>query len=82
MQDSEKNPLHCAAKNGHYDICKLILANTKDINQENDQGETPIQLAAYSGHNDVCKLIESYQNKYKEVKSPGKKQARTKSQKK
>ena len=53
-------PLHCAAKEGHYKICKLIIdAGIRDKNPVNDycHNETPLSLATYNGHASVCKLI-------------------------
>ena len=48
-----------AAKNGHLEICRLILANVNDKNPVNHDGETPSQLAAYHGHLPVMELIKS-----------------------
>ena len=51
-------PLHCAAKGGHYTICKLIIdAGTEDKNPSNINGETPLHSAAEGGHYTICKLI-------------------------
>ena len=56
----EHTPFHCAAKGGHYKICKLIIdAGIRDKNPVNDycHNETPLSLATYNGHASVCKLI-------------------------
>ena len=46
-----------AAKSGHFEVCKLIIENTEDINSKNDFGRTPIHEAASCGHFEVSKLI-------------------------
>ena len=57
--DEGQTPFHLAAKNGHLEICRLILANIVDKNPVNNDGETPSQLAAYHGHLSVMELIKS-----------------------
>ena len=59
MLNEGQTPLHLAAKNGHLEICRLILANVHDKNPINHDGETPSQLAAYHGHLPVMELIKS-----------------------
>ena len=51
-------PFHLAAKNGHYDICKLMLKIT-NIDSSDNIGATPLHLAAENNHQDICKLILS-----------------------
>ena len=36
-------PLHCAARNGHYLICKYLVESGADINIVNYKGLTPLQ---------------------------------------
>ena len=50
-------PLHYAAQEGHFNVCKLITENVHVKNPSNDQGETPLSLATQSGHNEICKLF-------------------------
>lgn len=54
-----QTPFHLAAKNGHLEICQIIMANVEDKNPINHDGETPSQLAAYHGHFSVMELIKS-----------------------
>ena len=68
-----KTPLHWAANNGHFGLCKLIIEGTGNKNPgtinvylsikyrreypEAAAGSTPLHFAAYNGHLEVCKLI-------------------------
>ena len=54
-----QTPLHWAAKNGHIEVCKLILEGTSDKNPAEIKypRQTPLHYAAYHGHPEVCKLI-------------------------
>ena len=59
-KDAEgQTPFHLAAKYGHLEICRIILANIVDKNPVNNDGETPSQLAACHGHLSVMELIKS-----------------------
>ena len=59
-EDGEgQTPFHLAAKNGHGEICRLIMENIEDKNPINYKGETPSQLAALHGHLSVMELIIS-----------------------
>ena len=57
MQDGGITALHLAAKNGHFKICRLIIANVNDKNPGDVNGVTPLHRAVEFGHVDVCKLI-------------------------
>ena len=50
-------PLHCAALQGHLNVCKLILENVIVKNPSNDKGETPLSIATRRGHKDIFKLF-------------------------
>ena len=57
-------PLTYAALNGHFDICKLIIANLSEKNPSNSSGVTALHWAAKNGHLEVCQLlIENVQEK-------------------
>ena len=43
-------PLHGAAKNGHLDVCKLIMKNIDDKNPRSHSGKTPLSLAVKNKH--------------------------------
>jgi len=49
--------LHACAKNGHYEICKLIIENTKDRNPIDSHGWTPFDLAASFDHFEISQVI-------------------------
>ena len=55
----EESPLFLAADIGHYDICKLVIANMVDKNPARHDGVSPLYMAAQNGHYKICKLIIS-----------------------
>ena len=59
-------PLHIAAKNGYFEICKLIIDNVDHTNPADNNGSTPLYLAAQNGHLGIFKLM--YQLICKSVK--------------
>lgn len=56
-----KTALHIAARNGHFDVCALILDKIlyhDDVNTFDDTlGFTPLHEAALGGHVSVCELL-------------------------
>ena len=52
-------PLHEAAKNGHFDVCELILplVHVDDKNPKDGEGMTPLHCAASGLHSNICRLI-------------------------
>ena len=50
-------PLHVAAKNGHLEICNLIIDSVNDKNPPTNRGVTPLCIAATNGHLEICKLL-------------------------
>jgi ankyrin repeat protein len=58
--DKDKNgytPLHWAAKNGHADVAKLLLANKAESNAKTNIGWTPLHEASEGGHKDLVELL-------------------------
>jgi len=57
----QTTPLHEAARNGHLEICKLIMETIDDknpaIRKRRKDGWTPLHEAAENGHLEVCRLI-------------------------
>ena len=50
--------LHSAAKNGHVELCQIIMDNLADKNPPGRLNAlTPLHLAARYGHFGVCELI-------------------------
>ena len=54
-----RTPLHWAATNGHFEVCKLIIDGTSNKNPAEIEydGNTPLHWAASYGHLEVCQLI-------------------------
>ena len=59
-----RTPLHYAANNGNFRLCKLIIEGTSNKNPASikewgwrQSGHTPLHYAALKGHLEVCKLI-------------------------
>ncbi|GAQ78214.1 hypothetical protein KFL_000090600 [Klebsormidium nitens] len=51
-------PLHYAARNGHQDICRLLLERGAVVDARTPAGRaTPLHRAAYGGHVDIVKLL-------------------------
>ena len=59
----EYTPLHLAAKNGHFNTCKLILENIVEKNPSNQGLFTPLHIAAANGNHSIFQMIiESIQD--------------------
>ena len=54
-----RTPLHWAASNGYFEVCKLIIDGTSNKNPAEIEydGNTPLHFAATYGHLEVCQLI-------------------------
>jgi ankyrin repeat protein len=50
-------PLHCAVKNGHEDVVKLLLASNANVNATSLLDGTPLCLAVIGGYTDIAKLL-------------------------
>ena len=50
-------PLHAAARNGHVEVAKFLLANAADINAQRRDGESALGEAAYNDRLDVAELL-------------------------
>jgi len=49
--------LHCAADEGHAEICRVLLAAGADVDARAEEGSTPLHYAAYKGHVETVKLL-------------------------
>lgn len=49
--------LMCAARDGNYELTKIILEYDVDVNYQNNQGATALILATYNNHFDIVKLL-------------------------
>ena len=52
-------PLHEAAENNRFEVCKVILNGIKDWNPRDNYGKTPYDYAKEKGHTNICELFES-----------------------
>ena len=57
--NNDQTPLHYAAKEGHGQICKLLLENVKDKNPVDNFGDTPNKLYL-AASNEVDELFDSH----------------------
>lgn len=53
-------PLICAAKYGHLDVVKLLIAHGANISHKNREGDTPVSMAARYGHLEILKYLIAY----------------------
>ncbi len=56
--DGCTSPLHAAAKNGHFEVVKLLLAHGADPLLQDVSGKTAIDAARGAGNEDVFNLLE------------------------
>lgn len=58
--DFEGTPaLYSAAKEGHTEVVRLLLAHKADVNAKDDwTGNTPLQTAQKNGHKDIVILLK------------------------
>ena len=56
-----QTPIHCAAKNGHYEVLKLLMSFTEyfSAHTQDNRGRTPLHWAAIFGHYEVLKFLIS-----------------------
>ena len=54
---SDATPLHMAAMNGNYEVCKYICENSDIKNQIDHLNLTPLDIAAANGHLHVVKIL-------------------------
>ena len=53
-------PLHYAAEDGWFELCKLILLQVDDKNPSDNMGKTPRCIAQDRGHLNIVDLINSH----------------------
>ena len=52
-------PLHAAARYGHIEMVKFILANVVDKHPVNDYGQTPLCESTKNGFKEIQRLFSS-----------------------
>jgi ankyrin len=55
--EAGSTPLHEAARNGHLEVVKFLLARGAGVNAVRDDGESSLHEAAFQGHLDVARLL-------------------------
>jgi len=50
-------PLHCAALEGHVEVCQFLLENGASVNVVSELGETPLSLARLKDHFQIVALL-------------------------
>lgn len=59
--------LHCACRNGNYDIAQLLLqCGARGDVYDNVEQDTPFSLAIYEGHSKLARLLIEYDQDYRQ----------------
>ncbi|RWR99655.1 uncharacterized protein B4U79_02544, partial [Dinothrombium tinctorium] len=51
------DPLHIAAKRGHFEVIKFLVRKGANVNAGDSVGRTPLFYALVGGHRDVCSIL-------------------------
>ena len=63
-QATRNTPLHLAADDGYFEICKLIIdaIEEEDLSPKDRANWTPYDYASRNGHLDICIYIDEVRN--------------------
>ena len=50
-------PLHTAARGGHLEVIKFLIANGADVNARRKDGESAVSEAVFNGHIDAARFL-------------------------
>ena len=56
--ERDSTPLLEAARYGHDDICRVLIASGADIKAKDKDGKTALMLAVQGDHDDVVRLLK------------------------
>ena len=57
ISQDKQTPLHFAAKSGHQDLARELLAQGMDPDAPDDNGWTPLHFASLNGHAGIAQLL-------------------------
>lgn len=58
-QASSRTPLHWAARNGHLEICKYLIARGADATRGTSDGTTAVHWSLWNEHKETCAYLIS-----------------------
>lgn len=60
MRDvNRRTPLHLAAREGHTDIVKFLIAKNANLKALDNRNRYPVDEAELKGHNDIHDLLDN-----------------------
>ena len=55
--ESGFTPLHIAVKEGHFDMCKMLLEHEADVHAQDSKGNIPLHSALSGGHLEIARIL-------------------------
>ena len=54
---SSFTPLHIAVKEGHFDMCQMLLEHEADVHAQDSKGNTPLHSALSGDHLEIARIL-------------------------